>query len=199
MNARSRRIVFTGFMGAGKSTVARALAARLGCAMLDLDDQIVERARCSIEAIIDAEGEARFRQIETEVLRDILEHNAPRVIALGGGTWTIEANRSLIAAHDCLSVWLDAPFALCWQRIADAPDARPLARDRKQAQALYTARRAAYKLAAWRLRAGEERNAEDVAAEIASVIERESFADERTSGMRRRGSQWLNTTRMPKP
>ena len=123
MNAASRRIVLTGFMGAGKTTVARALAARLGCAMLDTDDCIVERAGRSIEAIIDAEGEARFRRIETEALREILERGSARVIALGGGTWTIEANRALIAAHDdCLSVWLDAPFATCWQRIENAPD-----------------------------------------------------------------------------
>ena len=186
MNALFRRIILTGFMGAGKTTVARALAARLGCAMLDTDDCIVERAGRSIEAIIDTEGEGRFRQIETEALREILERGSARVIALGGGTWTIEENRALIAAHDdCLSVWLDAPFALCWQRIAaNAPDttaaARPLARDRDRAHALYTARRAAYKLAARHVRAGEERGAEDVAAEIASIIERQSFADERT-------------------
>ncbi len=180
MNPLAHRIVLTGFMGAGKTTVARALAARRGCAMLDTDDRIVERGGRSIEAIINAEGEARFRQIETEVLRDILEHDDPRVIALGGGTWTIEANRVLIAARDCLTVWLDAPFALCWQRIANAPGARPLARDRSQAQALYTARRVVYELAAWHLRAGAERNAEDMAAEIASIIERRSFAEERT-------------------
>ncbi|MCA1556789.1 MAG: AAA family ATPase, partial [Acidobacteria bacterium] len=166
MSALPRRIVLAGFMGAGKSTVARALAARLGCAMLDMDDHIVERAGRSIEAIIDADGEAHFRQIETEALRDILEHGDTRVIALGGGTWTIEANRTLIAAHDCLTVWLDAPFALCWQRIANAPDtARPLARDRNHAHALYDARRAAYELAAWHVRAGEERSAKDLAVE----------------------------------
>lgn len=184
MKAVSRRIVLTGFMGAGKTTVARVLAARLGCTMLDMDDYIVGRAGQSIEAIIDAEGEARFRQIETEALRVILARGAPRVIALGGGTWTIDENRALIAAHDdCLTVWLDAPFALCWQRIANAPDTvavRPLARDRNHAHALYDARRSAYELAARHVRAGEERGAEDVAAEIASIIERQSFADERT-------------------
>jgi len=173
MKVPSRRIVFTGFMGAGKTTIARALAARLGCAMLDMDDQIVERAGQSIEAIIDAEGEARFRQIETETLHDILEHSHTRIIALGGGTWTIDGNRALIAAHDCLTVWLDAPFALCWQRIAHAPHARPLARDRNHAHALYDARRAAYELAAWHVCASEERNAEDTVVEIVSIIERQ--------------------------
>lgn len=182
MNARPRRVVLTGFMGVGKTTVARALAARLDCAMLDLDAAIVERAGRSIEAIIDDEGETRFRQIETNVLRDVLENNDARIIALGGGTWTLDANRTLIAAHDCLSVWLDAPFAVCWERIANSPDgdARPLARQRDRAHALYKARRAAYELAAWQVRAGEERSAHAVAAEIESLIERQKFADERT-------------------
>lgn len=172
MTAPSRRIVLTGFMGAGKTTVARALAARLGCAMLDLDAAIVERTGRSIEVIIDVDGEARFRQIETNVLRDVLEKCDAGVIALGGGTWTIEANRALIAAHDCLTVWLDVPFALCWQRIAGAPGTRSLARARKHTHALYDARRAAYKLAAWYVYLSEERSAEDVAAEIAALIKR---------------------------
>jgi shikimate kinase len=182
MNVLARRIVLTGFMGAGKTTVACALAARFGCAMLDLDDCIVERVGRSIEAIIDMDGEARFRQVETEVLRNILKDNdAARVIALGGGTWTIAANRALIATHDCLTVWLDAPFELCWQRIANMPGtSRPLARDRDHAQALYQARRAAYELAACHVYINLERSAENVAAEITALMKPQSFADKRT-------------------
>ncbi|HEY9403457.1 MAG TPA: shikimate kinase [Pyrinomonadaceae bacterium] len=166
MNARppQRRIVLTGFMCAGKSTVARALAARLGCAMLDTDAWIVEREGRGIEAIIEGDGEPRFRQIERD--------------ALGGGTWASAENRSLIAAHRCLTVWLDAPFDLCWRRIADSHDARPLARERERARQLYEARRAAYELAALRVEITEGRNAEDTAAEIASIIERRNFLDE---------------------
>ena len=180
MNARApeRRIVLTGFMCAGKTTVARALAARLNCAMLDTDAALVERTRRSIEAIMDDEGETRFRQIERDVLRDILERERGRIVALGGGAWTIAENRALIAAHDCLTVWLDAPFVLCWRRIANSADARPLARDRQRARELYEARRAAYELAELRVGVTEARNAEDTAAEIASIIERGNFPDE---------------------
>jgi shikimate kinase len=172
---RPRRIVITGFMCAGKTTVARALAARLNCASLDTDDAIVERTGRSIEAIIEEDGEARFRQIEREVLRDCLENRAARIIALGGGAWTLAENRALVAAHDCLTVWLDAPFALCWQRIAEASHARPLARNREHALALHTARRDAYSLAALHIRVNEAQSAEDTAAEIMSIIERENF------------------------
>jgi shikimate kinase len=179
MNAHTpqRRIVLTGFMCAGKSTVARALAARLDCAMIDTDAALVERARRSIQAIIEDDGEARFRQIERDTLRDILERDGARVVALGGGTWTMAENRALIAAHDCLSVWLDAPFELCWRRIADSADARPLARDRDRARELYEARRAAYELASLRVGVTETRSAEDTAAEIASIIGQQKFLD----------------------
>jgi shikimate kinase len=179
---RRRRIVITGFMCAGKTTVARALAARLKCAALDTDAAIVERTGRRIAAIIEEDGEVRFRQIEREVLRDCLESGDARIIALGGGAWTLAENRALIAAHDCLTVWLDAPFELCWQRIANAPAqgeaARPLARDRDHALALYTTRRASYNLAAFNIRVSETRSPEDTAAEIASIIEREDFAPE---------------------
>ena len=180
-----RRIVITGFMCAGKTTVARALAARLNCAMLDTDALIVELTGRQIEAIIDEDGEAHFRQIEREVLLDCLEQREARIIALGGGAWTLAENRASIAAHDCLTVWLDAPFELCWQRIVTSQDARPLARRREDALALYTARRQAYSLAAWRIPAGEARSAEDTATEIASIIEREDFhaAAENTKGL----------------
>ncbi|HEX8635672.1 MAG TPA: shikimate kinase [Pyrinomonadaceae bacterium] len=180
MNARApqRRIALTGFMCAGKTTVARALAALLDCEMRDTDDFIVEREGRSIEAIIDGDGEPHFRQIERAALRDILERGRPRIIALGGGTWASAENRALLAAHDCLTVWLDAPFELCWRRIADSHDARPLARDRERARELYEARRAAYELAARRVEITEARSAEDAAAEIAFIIGRRNLSDE---------------------
>jgi shikimate kinase len=68
------------------------------------------------------------------------------VVALGGGTWAIKANRILVAEHDCLSVWLDATFELCWERIVSGETVRPLAPDRATAQALYDKRKAAYQL-----------------------------------------------------
>lgn len=190
MNTRPpKRILITGFMCAGKTTIARALAAHLNCTMLDTDAAIVERTRRQIEAIIEEDGEARFRQIEREVLRDILENSDARIISLGGGTWTLAENRAAIAAHDCLTVWLDAPFELCWQRITNAgaktQAARPLARNREHALALYTSRRDAYSLAALQVPVNEARSAGDTATEIASIIERENFAQKQQQRTRK--------------
>ena len=98
-----RRIVIVGFMGCGKTTVARALAQRLGCEMIDLDSFITEREGRTPAEIIEADGEPAFREIETHALRDALKMDDARVIALGGGAWTIEANRALFAQRDCLN------------------------------------------------------------------------------------------------
>src|SRR5437773_404462 len=108
----SRRIVIVGFMGCGKTTVAKTLARQMGCTMIDLDSFITEREGRSPAEIIAQDGESLFREIETRALGDALENGDSRVIALGGGAWTVEANRALIARHDCSSVWLDASFEL---------------------------------------------------------------------------------------
>ena len=148
---KDRRIIIIGFMGCGKTTVAAAVARRLGCAMIDLDSFITDREGHTPAEIIVQDGEPSFREIETRALKVVLEENAARVIALGGGAWTIAANRALVAQHDCLSVWLDAPFELCWERITASGTNRPMAPDRERAQALYDSRRWAYGLAQTRI------------------------------------------------
>jgi shikimate kinase len=123
----TRHVVITGFMGAGKTTVARELARRLPRGAVDLDEFIAARTGRSPRELIDEEGEARFRLIETEALSDALGAGDALVIALGGGAWALERNRALIKDHGCLAVWLDAPFELCWQRLSADGPTRPLA------------------------------------------------------------------------
>src|SRR3982074_1215932 len=96
-----RRIVIVGFMGCGKTTVAKTLALQLGCNVIDLDSFITEREGRSAAEIIAQDGEPSFRKIEKQALGDALESGDPRVISLGGGAWTIEANRALVAQHEC--------------------------------------------------------------------------------------------------
>jgi len=164
---KDRRIVIVGFMGCGKTTVARALAQRLGCEMIDLDSFITEREGRTPAEIIEADGEPAFREIETHALRDALKMDDARVIALGGGAWTIEANRALFAQRDCLSVWLDAPFELCWERIISSGDTRPLAPDRESAHRLYKSRCENYQLADARISVDQ---ADSMGALVAMVL-----------------------------
>ena len=80
--------------------------------------------------IVKWEGsEDSFREVETRILREVLKNNPTGVIALGGGAWTFERNRNLMNKHGCVTVWLDAPFELCWERILISGGSRPLARD----------------------------------------------------------------------
>src|SRR5213075_514766 len=144
----NRRIVILGFMACGKTTVGQALARQLRCDFVDLDSQITKSKGRSPAQIIETDGEAAFREFETLVLRDVLQKQEASVIALGGGTWTIPANRTLVALHDSLTVWLDVPFELCWQRIIGSGDTiRPLAPDHTTAKKLYEIRQPSYQLA----------------------------------------------------
>lgn len=165
-----RRVVITGFMAAGKTTLATMLARQLKSSAIDLDSVISEREGLSVPALIDEQGELRFREAETRALRAVLEMEMARVIALGGGTWTIAGNRELIANHDCLTVWLDAPFELCWQRIQSSAEIRPLARDLDSARRLYHERRALYALADLHVSASDEMDMERVVNEIVRAV-----------------------------
>lgn len=166
------RVVITGFMGAGKTTVGRALANLLGEPFIDLDDAVRELEGRGPRELIDEEGEDYFREAETRALRDVLERGEARVVATGGGAWTLARNRALVAEHGGLSVWLDAPFDLCLQRIdtEGARDARPFARDTERARRLYAERLAAYQQADLRVHVTTGAAAEELAAQIADAL-----------------------------
>src|SRR5215213_4896852 len=94
-------IVITGFMGCGKTKVAREVARRLNVRMLDLDERITQREGRSPAQLIVEDGEAPFRVVETRTLSDVLQSGEASVISLGGGAWIQEANRTLIRQHGC--------------------------------------------------------------------------------------------------
>ncbi|HEX5708857.1 MAG TPA: shikimate kinase [Pyrinomonadaceae bacterium] len=168
-----RRVVIVGFMCAGKTNVARELARRLGCAWADMDERIAARAGRTPRELIEEEGEEAFREVETRVLAELLgDDEGARVVAAGGGTWTLERNRALLARHGCLSVWLDAPFELCWQRIEREGGAasRPLARDAASARRLYDERLPVYRLADLRVNAFDGRTPDALAEEVAEAL-----------------------------
>ena len=149
-------IVITGFMGCGKSKVARELARSLRVSFVDLDEQITQRKGRSPAQLIVEEGEPAFRAIESNTLRDVLQTETAGVIALGGGAWIEATNRAAIDEHGCTTVWLDAPFEVCWARIKASVEDRPLGRTRSQALELYEQRRPIYQLARIRVEAHDE-------------------------------------------
>jgi shikimate kinase len=151
--AHLRRIVLTGFMGAGKTTVGRLLAGRLGWEFLDLDACIESRTGLAVPSIFAAHGEAHFRQLESQALASSLGHSNI-VLALGGGAPESLTNRLLIEQTPATAtIFLDAPFAALVDRCvtqaldADAAPAqlRPNLADPAAAEARFLARQPIYR------------------------------------------------------
>ena len=136
----TRSIVLVGLMGAGKSTVGRRLAKRLGLPFADADREIERAADRSISEIFDSYGEPAFRDGERRVIARLVQGPAT-VIATGGGAFMHEATRALILAR-CTAIWLDADVETLAARVARRDD-RPLlrGRDAKAALAELAARR----------------------------------------------------------
>ena len=142
-----------GFMAAGKTTLARALAKRLDWRALDIDEIVEQRERLPVADIFAKHGEAYFRIAERDALADQLGVRHV-IVATGGGTFVDPQNRSLINA-DGLSVWLDIPLERALARVP-ADGRRPLAADREAFERLYHLRRAAYQQAHIRVDAGRQ-------------------------------------------
>ena len=112
-----KRIALTGFMGVGTSSVARHLAHALGCERTDLDNVIEETENRTIVDIIDTDGEARYREIETSNLERVVADETVNILSLGGGAWTVEKNRQILKKNGFISVWLESSFEHCWMNM----------------------------------------------------------------------------------
>jgi len=129
--ARLERLVLTGFMGAGKSTVGRMLADRLGWEFLDLDALIEARAGLNVPQIFATHGETHFRKLESQALASALGRRNI-ILALGGGAPEVLTNRLLIEQTPATAtIFLDAPFSTlfdrCMLQALNAPAAVPIA------------------------------------------------------------------------
>ena len=159
-------VCLTGFMGSGKSTVGRLLAARLAWHFVDLDDEIERHTGLPISQIFEQKGEAVFRDIEHECLARVLgsasERDARLVLALGGGTFVQPRNMARIRdfglpprGSGAAIIWLDCPMEDLLQRCVLMGD-RPLFRDEASFRKLYQERLPYYRQADYRIESGGE-------------------------------------------
>ncbi|MEP1587152.1 MAG: shikimate kinase [Tateyamaria sp.] len=142
-----KTIVMVGMMGAGKTAVGRALAARLGVAFLDSDAEIEAAATRTVPEIFARDGEPFFRRKETQVISRLLDSERV-VLSTGGGAFLAVENRENIS-NSGVSVWLNADLDLLWQRVRHK-ETRPLLRTenpRATLAEIYTARVPLYALA----------------------------------------------------
>ena len=171
MTVTADKIYLVGFMGAGKSSVARALGKRLDWKVEDVDTRIERAERRDIATIFREAGEPYFRTRERDVLVQLLPERGT-VVASGGGTFADPANRELML-RDGVVIWLDAPLATVLGRIP-LDGRRPLATDRLAMEQLYNQRLAAYRLAHFRVDAGRGSVEELVDLIVEWLMERHS-------------------------
>jgi shikimate kinase len=154
------KIYLVGFMGAGKTTIARALGRVLGWRVEDLDERIEMRERRTIAGIFAQHGEPYFRQLERQALTELLPERHI-IVATGGGTFAEADNRAVMLADGSVA-WLDIPLAKAIERVP-ADGRRPLAADRTRLEQLYARRQLAYAQAHVRI---------DATGPVPEVVER---------------------------
>jgi shikimate kinase len=165
-----RRIALTGFMGVGKSSVARHLSSIVRCDRLDLDAFIERNTGRTIADIINSDGEQAYRAIETENLIRALRETSARILSLGGGTWTIPGNRELLASDGVTTVWLESSFEHCWTNISKSRKERPLAKNKDAARQLFDSRQSVYCLADWHFIVRPEFTSYEIATQISEQV-----------------------------
>ncbi|MFU8880875.1 MAG: shikimate kinase [Rhodobacterales bacterium] len=158
-----KTVVLVGMMGAGKTAVGKALAARLDVPVLDSDAEIERAAARTIPEIFARDGEAFFRLKESQVIARLLD-GTTGILSTGGGAYMAERNRQAISRRGA-AVWLDADLPLLWQRVRHK-DSRPLLRTADPLgtlRALYEARVPLYALADLRVKVEPRYSIEETA------------------------------------
>jgi len=165
-------VFLVGFMGAGKTSVGRALGQRLNWIFEDLDDRIQSREGRTVAEIFQDSGETEFRRAEHAALQHVLQElrgGGARIVALGGGAFVQKENATLLKAFSAPTVFLDAPIEELWQRCctqaSETGAARPLLRSVEQFRKLYETRRNSYRKAALKVQTCK-RTVESISAEI---------------------------------
>jgi shikimate kinase len=176
VDSRFNAVFLVGFMGAGKTSVGRALGQRLNWLFEDLDDRIARREGKPVAQIFRDSGELEFRRAEHTALRQVLQElrgSGFRVIAMGGGAFVQKKNAMLLKAATAPIVFLDASVEELWQRCcaqaSETGTERPLLRSLEQFRHLYETRRKSYSKASVQIQTGK-RSVDEIAVEIAEKL-----------------------------
>ena len=165
-----KTVVLVGMMGAGKTAVGKALAARLSVPFLDSDAEIEKAANMTISEIFQRDGETFFRARESEVIERLLDTQRG-ILSTGGGAFLSEKNRQMMSDKG-VSVWLNADLSLLWSRVK-GKNTRPLLRTAHPYETLreiYEARAPIYALADLSVAADPGYSIDDMAAEVEAAL-----------------------------
>lgn len=168
--ALHKTVVMVGMMGAGKTAVGKALAAKLGVPFIDSDHEIEAAANMTVPEIFERDGEPFFRTKETQVISRLLD-TAQGILSTGGGAFLSQENRDNISRRG-VSVWLNADLPLLWQRVR-YKDTRPLLRSpdpKARLTDLYETRVPIYKLADLHVASKPSYSIDDMAERVIAAL-----------------------------
>ena len=170
-----KNIILIGFMGCGKTSVGKRLSQTLGCEFLDTDEWIEHKQKRSISEIFATDGEAAFREMETECLKSLLKRGGDGfVLSVGGGLPIREVNRNLLKELGDV-VLLQVSPEVVYKRLRN-DKTRPLLHNKNplgRILDLMSARKSYYEDAAMHIVDVNERDFEQIAADILSVCRKE--------------------------
>ena len=129
-----RKIILLGYMGCGKSTIAKKLSIITKIPFVDLDKSIEEKTNLTINAIFEKHGEIYFRKLEHEVFLELLNSPEELIIGLGGGTPCYANNHELLKGKNVLSVYLKASIDSLFKRLVSNKRKRPLIADKNDSE-----------------------------------------------------------------
>jgi shikimate kinase len=185
---KNRAVFLVGFMGAGKSSVGRALGQRLNWVFEDLDDRIEQHQGRTVAEIFRNSREPAFRRMEHAALRQVLEElrgGLARIVALGGGAFVEKENAALLNAAGFPTVFLEAPVDELWRRCnrqaSETGAERPLLKDESQFRKLHETRRKSYLKASLKTQTGN-RTVDAIAAEIIRALALKPIASRSEEG-----------------
>jgi shikimate kinase len=177
------KIYLVGFMGSGKTTVGRELAARIEAPFFDLDEMIESAENLSIKDIFAQHGEPYFRKRERDILKST-KHLDAAVVATGGGTFTFEENIQFIQSVG-LSIYLAAPYALLRARIDLKSEDRPLFRDDLSTHELLASRLRYYRMSDITIEVREEETPAEIVERLVLELPKSVLESARRTAWRR--------------
>jgi len=121
-----KKIILLGYMGSGKSTIAKSLAAKVGLPHLDLDEIIEKRENTTLKKLFANKGELYFRKVEHEVLSELMNNKNSFILSLGGGTPCYANNHETVKGENKESIYLSASIDTLYARLHNENENRPL-------------------------------------------------------------------------
>ncbi|HLF53437.1 shikimate kinase [Flavobacterium sp.] len=127
-----RKILLLGYMGCGKSTIAKLLSEAIGIPYFDLDKIIEEKTNLSVKILFKEKGEIYFRKLEHEVFHDLMHNSDSMILSLGGGTPCYANNHELLKGENTISIYLSASIDTLYNRLLNDKNNRPLIADKSE-------------------------------------------------------------------